>query len=43
MDKPWEWGVDGLSINPCNNSGIRGTHMDKPWEWGMVGYQGTHQ
>jgi hypothetical protein len=33
IDKPWDWGKNGLSRNPME---FVEKHIDKPWDWGEL-------
>ena len=37
IDKPWEWGNNGLSKNPSITMEFVEKHIDKPWFWGRDG------
>jgi hypothetical protein len=37
MDRPWDWGSNGLSSNPSITPEFIKEFIDKPWDWGKYG------
>jgi hypothetical protein len=37
MDKDWNWGWNGLSLNPSITSEFIEKHIDKDWWWEKYG------
>ena len=37
IEKPWDWGFNGISINPNITSEFIEKYKEKPWHWGKNG------